>query len=249
MLLDLHCILFLQDIGGVEFGTGGGALRFAPLVVRSGKEGFEAGPSFLLCRETFPGFAVIDKDTGLINELEGDANYLFEAVGSVTGGGIVTAIFDPVKKGFNRLVYIVRSAEDSVVFLKTCGGDVGIGGIQVVQDGTGGIEAVSGVLVLEGEDEHFVKSREKNLSGNLVGTIVIVEECGGGVESIAKFGDLVASGVGWYDGFRAAFHCHYEGKWTKTFFRRWVTQSIEEGQGCRNQGWIGQRGHLNLISN
>ena len=101
----------------------------------------------------------------------------------------------------------------------------------------------------EGADENFVNSREKNLSESLVGTIVIVEECGGGVESIAKFGDLVASGVGWYDGFRAAVHGHDEGKWTKNCCRRWVTQSIEEGQGCRNQGWIGQRGHLNLISN
>ena len=80
----------------MEFGTGGGALRFAPLVVRSGKESFEAGPIFLLCRETFPGFVVIYKDTDLIDELEGDANDLFEAVGSVTIGGIVTAIFDPV---------------------------------------------------------------------------------------------------------------------------------------------------------
>ena len=64
-------------IGVVEFGTAGGALRFAPLVVRSGEESSEAGPSFLMCSETFPGFAVIDKETGLINKLEGDANYLF----------------------------------------------------------------------------------------------------------------------------------------------------------------------------
>ena len=62
----------------------------------------------LLCRETFPGFAVVDKETSLIDDLEGDANDLFEVVGSVTGGGIVTAIFDPVKKGFNQLVYIIK---------------------------------------------------------------------------------------------------------------------------------------------
>ena len=74
----------------------------------------------------------------MINELEGDANYLFESVGSVTGGGIATAIFDPVEKGFNRLVNIVRGAEDSVVFLQIHGGDIGVGGVQVVQDGTGG---------------------------------------------------------------------------------------------------------------
>ena len=77
----------------MEFVTGGGALRFAPLVVRSGEGIFESGPSFLLCRETFPGFAVIDKETGLINDLEVNVNDLFESVGSVTGGSVVTARF------------------------------------------------------------------------------------------------------------------------------------------------------------
>ena len=85
--------MFLKEIGGVEFGTGGGALRFAPLVVRSGEEIFEAGPIFLLCRETFPGFTVVYKETCLVDELEGNANDLFKAVGSVAGGGIITAVF------------------------------------------------------------------------------------------------------------------------------------------------------------
>ena len=106
LLIELHCTLFLQVIGRVEFGTGGGALRFTQLVVRSGEESFEAGPSFLLCRETFPGFSVINEETGLINKLESNANCLLEAVGSVTVGGVVTAIFDPVEKGFNWLIYI-----------------------------------------------------------------------------------------------------------------------------------------------
>ena len=39
----------------------------------------------------------------------------------------------------------------------------------------GGCEAVSDVLVLEGADEHFVYSRETNLSESLVGAIIIVE--------------------------------------------------------------------------
>ena len=107
LLVELRCILFLQVIGGVEFSTGGGALRFTPIVVCSGKESFEAGSSFLLCKETFLGFAVIDEEKSLINDLEGDSNFFFKAVGSVTGGGIVTAIFDPVEKGFNRLDNIV----------------------------------------------------------------------------------------------------------------------------------------------
>ena len=133
-------------------------MRFAPIVLRSGEESFEAGPSFLLCRETFPGFAVINEETGLIDKLEGNTNDLFEAVGSVTGGGIVTAIFDPVDKRFNWLVYIIRGAEDIVVFLKISGGDVGVGGVQVIQDGMGGGEALSNVPVSEGADEHFVNS-------------------------------------------------------------------------------------------
>ena len=81
----------------------------------------------------------------------------------------------------------------------------------MVQDSTGGCEAIYDVLVSEGADEHFVYSREKNLSKNLVGEIVLVEECGGSVERIAKFGDLGASGVGWYDGYRAGVDGHDEG--------------------------------------
>ena len=113
----------------MELSTGGGALRFAPFAVSCCQESFEAGPSFLLCGETFPGFAVVDKETGLVDDLESDANDLFKAVGSVTGGGIVTTIFSPVEKGFNRLVYIIRGAEDSVVFLQICRGDVGVDGV------------------------------------------------------------------------------------------------------------------------
>ena len=55
LLVELCCRLLLHVIGGVEFVTGSGALRFAPLVVRSGKESLETGPSFLLCSDTFPG--------------------------------------------------------------------------------------------------------------------------------------------------------------------------------------------------
>ena len=49
------------------------------------------------------------------------------------------------------------------------------------------------------------------MSESLVGAIVIVEECGGGVKSIAKFGDLDASGVGWDDVYRAGVDGHNEG--------------------------------------
>ena len=45
----------------------------------------------------------------------------------------------------------------------------------------GGCEAVSGVLVLERADEHFVDSGKKNLSKSLVGAVVLIEECGGSV--------------------------------------------------------------------
>ena len=68
LLLELCCSFLLHVIGRVEFGAGGGALRLAPLVVRSGKESIEASPSFLLCSETFPDLAVVDKETSLINK-------------------------------------------------------------------------------------------------------------------------------------------------------------------------------------
>ena len=73
----------------------------------------------------------------------------------------------------------------------------------MVQDGMGRYEAVSDVLVSERAYENFVDRGKKNLSKSLVGVVVLVEECGGGVESISKFGDLGASGVGWDVGCRA----------------------------------------------
>ena len=76
----------------MEFSASGGALRFVPFVVSCREESFEAGPSFLLCGKTFPGFAVVYKETGLVDEPESDADDLFEAAESVTGGGVITAV-------------------------------------------------------------------------------------------------------------------------------------------------------------
>ena len=78
----------------------------------------------------------------------------------------------------------------------------------MVQDFTAGCEAVSDVLVSEGADANFFYSREKNLLKSLVGAVVLIEECSGGVKSIANFGDLSASGFGWYDGYRAGVNSH-----------------------------------------
>ena len=78
----------------------------------------------------------------------------------------------------------------------------------MVQDCTGGCEAVSDLLVSERADEYFVDGGKKNLSKSLVGAVVHIEECGDGVESIAKFGDLGASGVGWDDGYRDGVDGH-----------------------------------------
>ena len=46
---------------------------------------------------------------------------------------------------------------------------------------------------------------------SLVGATGLVEKCGGGVESITKFGDLSASGVSLDDGYRARVDGHNEG--------------------------------------
>ena len=78
----------------------------------------------------------------------------------------------------------------------------------MVQDSTGGCEAISAVTLSEGVDEHFIYSREQNLSKSLVGAVVLVEECGGSVESIAKFRDLGASGVDWDDGYISGVDGH-----------------------------------------
>ena len=67
----------------------------------------------------------------------------------------------------------------------------------MVQDGTGSCKAVSDVIVSERVYENFVDGGKNNLSKSLVGAIVLVEECRGCVKSIAKFGDLGASAVGW----------------------------------------------------
>ena len=48
----------------------------------------------------------------------------------------------------------------------------------MLQDSTGGCEAISDALVSEGADEHSIYSIEKNLLKSLVGAIVFVEECG-----------------------------------------------------------------------
>ena len=81
----------------------------------------------------------------------------------------------------------------------------------MVQYSTGGFEAVSDVLVSEGANEHFFYSGEKIFSESLVGMIVLIEECRGGVESIEKFGDSGTSGVGWDDVNRAGVYGDNEG--------------------------------------
>ena len=52
----------------------------------------------------------------------------------------------------------------------------------MIQDGTGRCEAVSDVIVSERAYEHFVNGGKNNLSKSLVGAVVLVEECSGGVE-------------------------------------------------------------------
>ena len=76
----------------MEFSAGGGALRFTSFIVSCGEESFEAGPIFLLCGETFRVFTVVKKETGLVDDMESDDSDLFKAVGSVAGGGVISAV-------------------------------------------------------------------------------------------------------------------------------------------------------------
>ena len=97
MLIYLSCVFFLQEISGVEFSSGGGALRFAPSVVSCCEESFEVDPSFLLSGKIFLVFVVVYKDAGMVDELKSDTNDFFEAIGIVAVGSVITAVFDPVK--------------------------------------------------------------------------------------------------------------------------------------------------------
>ena len=56
-------------------------------------------------------------EDGLVEKLKGYTNDLFKSVWNVAGDGVISAVFDPVKEGFNWLIDVVRGAEDSVVFL------------------------------------------------------------------------------------------------------------------------------------
>ena len=61
--------------------------------------------------------SVVYKETCMVDNLKGDTNDLFKAVQSVAGGGVISAVFDPVEEVFNWLIDVIRGAEDSVVFL------------------------------------------------------------------------------------------------------------------------------------
>ena len=69
------------------------------------------------------------------------------------------------------------------------------------------------------------------MSESLVGGIVLVEECRDGVESIAKFGDLGASGVGWDDGYRAGVDRHDEGNGRKSVVDGGRHSQLEMAEG------------------
>ena len=57
------------------------------------------------------------KKAGLVEKMKSDTNDLFEDAWSVSSGGVISAVFDPVKEGFNWLIDVVRGAEYRVVFL------------------------------------------------------------------------------------------------------------------------------------
>ena len=54
----------------------------------------------------------------------------------------------------------------------------------MVQDGAGGCEDVSDVLVPERAYVHFFDGGQKNLSQSLVDAVVLFEECGRGVSKL-----------------------------------------------------------------
>ena len=59
------------------------------------------------------------------------------------------------------MIDVVWCAKDSIVFLYIRGGDVDVGCVYMVQDGTGRREAVSNVFVSERAYENFVDGGKK----------------------------------------------------------------------------------------
>ena len=120
-------------IGHLEDGTSCGGLRLLPFLVGSCKEFLEGGTGLFVVLLALPEFAAVVEDYGMEQDLERNGDKLVRGVGRVSGGGAVHRIFDLNDGGFERLIARVGSPESRVVFLQGGGGNVCVGGINMVK--------------------------------------------------------------------------------------------------------------------
>ena len=88
--------------------------------------------------------------------MKSNVNNLQRGVGGIPGRGVLDGAFDLINECLNGKVGVVRCAKFGIIVLKVGGRNVGVGCVQMVQDGAGGGGAVANVAVTEGTDKNFV---------------------------------------------------------------------------------------------
>ena len=85
---------------------------------------------------------------------------------------------------------VSQRSKFGVVVLQVGGRNIRVVCVQMVQDGAGGGGDVAHVAVAEGPDENFVDGGDEHFPKGLVDLVILVEDGGGDVMSVAKVGDL-----------------------------------------------------------
>ena len=109
-------------------------MGFAELLVGDGKGSFEGRPGFGGGGLAFPEFALVVEHAGFENQLVGDGGDLDRGIRCVTGGGKIDGVFDLVEEYFDGLVRVVVGLHLGVVGEEIRGADVGVCGVEVVQN-------------------------------------------------------------------------------------------------------------------
>ena len=108
-------------------------MQLPPFLVGICEELLEACLGLVVSRLAPPEFAVVIENSGLEQELESNGDDLGRGVGRVSGGGVVHLIFDLIDESFKSLISAVGSPESRVVVLQGGGGNVCIGGVNMVK--------------------------------------------------------------------------------------------------------------------
>ena len=94
----VDCVLLVDGgVGSLETGSSGRDLRLPPFLVGSSEEHFKIGPGFVSMVLAAPGFAVVDKETRLKNELVSNGDNLLGRVRRVASCCIFDGIFHLIR--------------------------------------------------------------------------------------------------------------------------------------------------------